>query len=535
MRAARRAVVVVGAGPAGICAALAAANAGCDVDLLDAAPRPGGQYHRRPPEPLGRAEPLRVAGAGTPPDALRVSGPGPQPRDHTHADAWLAEIAAHPHIRWWPGATVWAAQPTANGARLFLRTGAAVGEPAGNEPAAAESPRVLDARAVVLATGGYDRALPFPGWDLPGVLTVGGVQALLKGQRLLAGRRIALSGTGPFLLPVAAALAEAGAHVVGVFEAGDPRRWSRHLDAILAAPGKLREAGEYLRVLRRHRVPVRFRQAVVRAHGEHEVVGATIARLGTDFTPIPGSHRRIEVETIGVGYGFVPVLDLALALGAASWPARAGRGGARTRESAATPEGVQVDGWQATSVPGVYAAGETTGIGGAALAAAEGRLAGLAAAVHCGHLDESTAVRLGRAARRQRARYRRFAAALAAVYPVPDGWRTWLDEQTLVCRCEEVPLAAVRHALDELAITDLRTLKLVSRVGMGICQGRVCGAAVAALLRTHTGAEPPDPLRLAARPLVVPVPLAELAGLDQPDGGSEDDSPEDGTIRSARR
>jgi NADPH-dependent 2,4-dienoyl-CoA reductase/sulfur reductase-like enzyme len=447
-------VVVVGAGPAGMRAALAAADAGCVVDLLDSAPLLGGQYHRQSllAHPVG---PARL----------------------------FADVDGHPRIRWHPGTTVWAAEP---GPVLYIRRD--------DGPAA-----VLHGRAVVLATGGYDRALPFPGWDRPGVLTAGGMQALLKGQGLLAGRRVALSGTGPFLLPVAAAMAEAGAEVVGVFEAGHPGRWSRHLPTVSAAPGKLREGWDYLRVLRRHRIPLRFRHAIVRAHGEHEVTGATVAQLRPDWTVVPGSTQHLDVDAIGVGYGFVPVLDLALSLSAE-----------------ATPDGVPVDQWQRTTAPGVLAAGETTGIGGAALAAAEGHLAGLAAAVHCGHLDGPTAARLGRDAWRQRIRHRRFADALRSVYPVRSGWRTWLDPDTLVCRCEEVPLAAVRHALGELAVTDLRTLKLVCRAGMGVCQGRVCGPAVADLLRAHTGRPVPDPLRFANRPLATPVPLGVLAGLDPP-------------------
>jgi NADPH-dependent 2,4-dienoyl-CoA reductase/sulfur reductase-like enzyme len=445
-------VTVVGAGPAGMAAALAAAGAGCQVDLLDAAPRPGGQYLRQP---------FTGATPTAPFDAL----------------------AAHPRIRWHPGTTVWAAEP---GPVLYTR----------RDDGPAE---ILAGVAVVLATGGYDRALPFPGWDLPGVLTAGGMQALLKGQQVLAGQRIALSGTGPFLLPVAAALAEAGARVVGVFEAGHPGRWSRQLPAVRAAPGKLREGWDYLRVLRRHRVPVRFRHAVIQAHGVTEVTSATVAQLRPNWTIVPGSTRRLDVDAIGVGYGFVPILDLALSL-----------------EAAATPDGVQVDWWQRTTTPGVLAAGETTGIGGAALATAEGRLAGLAAAVHCGHISGPEAARLGRTAWRERARHRRFATALRDVYPVRDGWRTWLSTDTLVCRCEEVPLAAVRHALDDLAITDLRTLKLVTRAGMGMCQGRVCGSAVADLLRAHTGRPVPDPLRMATRPFAVPVPLGVLADLDRP-------------------
>src|SRR5207248_2833308 len=113
----------------------------------------------------------------------------------------------------------------------------------------------LRARKVILAPGAYDRALPFPGWDLPGVMTAGAMQTLGKSQRVLPGRRIVLSGSGPFLLPVAAALAQAGANVVGVYEATHPRYWARYAPQVWGHWDKLREAQAYLRILRKHRVP----------------------------------------------------------------------------------------------------------------------------------------------------------------------------------------------------------------------------------------------------------------------------------------
>ncbi|MBO0868879.1 MAG: (2Fe-2S)-binding protein [Micromonosporaceae bacterium] len=428
-------VAVVGGGPAGQQAALAAAGAGCRVALVYTAPRPGYPV----PADLGQ----------------------------------LVEVL--------PGATVWAAQAAAERTRLYL-TGAGVS--------------IVEARAVVVATGGYDLPLPFPGWDLPGVLTAGGIQALLKRGGVSPGRRVALSGTGPFLLPVAAAVAEAGVDVVGVFEAGRPVRWLGQLPAIAGQPARLVEAARYLRVLRRHRIPFHSGHAVVAAHGQDRVAAATVARLRPDWTVVPGSQRRIEVDALGIGYGFVPVLDLALALGATG-----------------TPEGIRVDAWQRTTAPRVYAAGETTGIGGAPLAAAEGRLAGLAAAVDLGRLDEAAARVRGRAARRQRARSRRFAAALGRVYGRGLGL-AWSTPDTPICRCEEVPRARIEWLVTALGATELRAVKLLSRAGMGMCQGRICGPAVTALLRAHLGEQVPDPLSYATRPLAVPVPLADLGRVE---------------------
>jgi hypothetical protein len=247
-------------------------------------------------------------------------------------------------------------------------------------------------------------------------------------------------------------------------------------------------------------VPFHSGQAVIAAHGNERVAAVTVVRLRPDWTVIAGSQRRIEVDALGIGYGFVPLLDLALALGATG-----------------TPTGIDVDAWQRTTAPRVYAAGETTGIGGAPLAAAEGELAGLAAAVDLGRLDEATAWGRGRAARRHRNRHRRFAEALRRVYRVSAGWRTWLTPDTPICRCEEVTLAGVDHAVVELSATDMRSVKLTCRAGMGMCQGRMCGPAVTALLRGRLGREPTDPLAFATRPVLAPVPLADLA-LDEPPG-----------------
>jgi NADPH-dependent 2,4-dienoyl-CoA reductase/sulfur reductase-like enzyme len=225
-----------------------------------------------------------------------------------------------------------------------------------------------------------------------------------------------------------------------------------------------------------------------------------VAKLRPDWTVVPGSERRVEVDAVAVGYGFTPQLELALALGCDTAPGPDG-----------TPV-VVVDDRQLTNRPGVYAAGEITGVGGSVLATAEGALAGLATAADLGTLGERGHAARASAWEGVRSRYRRFAAALAAVYPVPDGWRTWLSDSTLVCRCEEVPYSRLRDAVAHQGVTGLRTAKLTTRCGMGVCQGRMCGANVAALTAALSGRpEPADPLALSSRPLVTPITLAELA------------------------
>lgn len=454
-------VVVVGAGPAGLHAALAAANAGADVVVVDGATEVGGQFHRRP------------AGEAGPPVARRVLD--------------------HPRITVLGDTSVWSVQP---GRRLHLVSGPA------DSPGAKMS--TVDASALVLATGAHDRVLPFPGWELPGVLTAGAAQTLAKTQRLAPGRRVLVAGTGPFLLPVAAALLDVGADVPAVLDATGPiavaRGWVTHPATLLRGANLVGQLAGHATILARHRVRYRPRTAVVAAHGDSRLTAVTTARLDADWRELPGTRREIAVDALAVGVGFTPRTELAVAAGCRL-----------------DGEFVVVTAAQVTSVPGVFAAGEITGIAGARTAAAEGTLAGLAAAAWVGRPIS----RRRRAAALRRVRHARgHAAALAAAWPVRPGWHGWVTPETVLCRCEEVDHAALAAAVRDRDVTGVRSLKLSCRIGLGRCQGRLCGTnaiELADALRAELG-QPPltDRAALAGRPIATPVRLGDLAALHQP-------------------
>ncbi|MDR0431722.1 MAG: FAD-dependent oxidoreductase, partial [Bifidobacteriaceae bacterium] len=346
----------------------------------------------------------------------------------------------------------------------------------------------LSPDALVIATGAYDRVLPFPGWDLPGVYAAGGAQAMAKGEGIAVGRRVIVGGTGPLLLPVAASLLEAGARVVGVHEANGPARLARGMLArpweLAAMPGKARELGEYAAALARGRVPFRLGEAVVEAMGEGRVEAVGVARLDERWRVVPGSRRTVEVDAACVGHGFVPRLELALAAGCQLTPERF----------------VAVGPDMATSTAGVWAAGEVTGIGGADAALAEGVIAGWAAG---GGMGDVPAVR---AARRRRNQADRFAERLGAAYGIGGEWRDWLTDQTVICRCEGTTFGALARTVEQTGARAARTVKLAARVGLGPCQGRQCGRTVAELL---DDAGP----GLETRPVATPIRLADLARL----------------------
>ncbi|ONI68315.1 FAD/NAD(P)-binding oxidoreductase [Kribbella sp. ALI-6-A] len=490
-------VVVVGAGPAGLNAALAAAEGGVSVALVDAGRAVGGQFHRQLPEEFAAARPRRLQHGWTGFVQLRD------------------RVARHHQVTHWAETSVWAIERTDDGHRLWVQRG----------PADTPGRRVeaVEARAVVLAPGAFDRVLPFKGWELPGVYSAGAAQALAKGQRITVGQRVVLAGTGPFLLPVAESLLGVGSEVVGLYEANSLRTVGQGwLSDPLVARGKLREAATYAALLARRGIRLHHGRAVVAAHGDRHVEAVTVAKLDSGWRPIRGTEQVIEADAVCVGYGFTAQLELAVA--------------ARC-DLTAGPDGgaaVVTDDQQETSTPGVFAAGEIAGIGGADLAAAEGRVAGAAAARQVAAAGApapapapapaSGAVpRAGSApaagartfagarAVAEVAQGKRFAKALAAAYPVRDGWLEWSDDATLVCRCEEVSRGDLARTAGVRALEAGRSLKLAGRVGLGLCQGRVCSRNAACVSGGRRGVVPDD----HRRPIAVPVRLGDLADQEE--------------------
>ena len=419
-------VAVVGGGPAGIAAAVAARRAGASVALIDEYVAPGGQIWRR-----------RFDASDTrslPPDARRRIA---------DFDASGATLLA--------GRSVWGVPEPG----VLLLTGGA--------------PARVRARAVVLATGAYDRPVAFPGWTLPGAMTAGGAQALSKGQGVLPGKRVLLAGAGPFLLPVAAQLKAGGAEVVAIAEATRRRDWLAAAPRMAAYPGRLVDYARYRTSVRR----IAWGHVIVRAEGDGRVERATIARADGDWAPA-GRERTFEVDAVCTAYGFTPSVELARALGCDLHDA-----------------GVAHDDEMRTSVDGVFVAGEVSGVGGSDLALVEGEIAGLAAA--------GSAVPV--ALRGRRAKLAGFARILADLFDPRPGLLGLATPTTVLCRCEDVTAGDVDDAVAEGATT-MAALKIVTRCGQGPCQGRVCERLVCERL--------PVPERFSARAPIRPIPLGVL-------------------------
>ncbi|MCW0437510.1 Hydrogen cyanide synthase subunit HcnB [Xanthomonas sacchari] len=334
-----------------------------------------------------------------------------------------------------------------------------------------DGPRWLGYDALVLATGARELLLPFPGWTLPGVTGAGGAQALAKQGWPLRGRRVLVAGSGPLLLASAATLHRHGAQVLGIVEQASWRAL-----AAFAAQLPLRWPDKALQAL-----ALRTQLAGVGYHAGSVVLAAYgEGRVQEVELDGPRGRRRLACDQLAVGYGLVPNVELAQLLGC-----RLGRSGAHPC--------VAVDAQLRTSVDGVYAAGEALGIGGRDCARVEGAIAG-----HLAAGQDAAA----QALQPQRRRARAFAELLQRQFALDPRIHALAASDTLVCRCEDVPLSALQgHA-------DLRDAKLASRCGMGACQGRICGSALTELGLAARAADFSDDGR---RPPLFPARLDALA------------------------
>ncbi len=461
MRAAE--CVVVGGGPAGLASARTAARHGVRVTLVDDNAELGGQYYRQLPAAFpgtAEARPVREQAEGRRlMDEVRSLG---------------VEVMA--------GSVAWG---------IFDQRTVAV--------ATQDETRRIVADTVVLAPGAYDRPVPFPGWTLPGVLTAGGAQNLMKGYRVLPGRRVLVVGSGPLLLVVAHYLLQGGARVVALCEASPMRNLWRYAHRLLPHLNFVQQGRRYRQELIEARVPILTGHVILRATGTTEVTGAAVARCDADWSPIPGSELMLEADAVVVGYGLVSSLELSRLAGCEHrWDqAQGGWVPVRDRDMQST-------------VPGLFIVGDGAGVAGAAVALEEGHLAGLGVAQRLGRLVGRDHSAEANRARGRLLHLQGFRRVMDEIFRFGPGIYSLADEQTTLCRCEEVTVGEALVAMREGG-RHVNEVKAWTRVGMGRCQGRMCGPALAHLVARETGRPVTESGVFTPRPPAKPVTLAALA------------------------
>lgn len=444
-------VAIVGAGPAGVRAAETLARAGLKAILFDEAERPGGQIYRQPPAAAGRYSSSIYGFEAKKAEAIhRVL---PDCRDR---------------IDYRPRTLVW----NVFGRRLDLLTPEGYGE------------HPFD--RLILTTGAVDRTLPFPGWTLPGVFTLGGAQIALKTQGVSIGRRVAFVGAGPLLPLVTHQYANAGVDVVAALDATPFGAKLEHLSGLLASPGTFAKGLWYTARNRLRGLDVRYGVRSVRVEG----VGRVEALVWREAS---GAERRVACDAVGASFGLRAEAQLADLAGCHFVFASELRQWVPERTAAGR-----------STVPGIYLAGDGARIGGADVAELQGRRTALALLEDLGRgVDQGEVARLDRAL----ARHGRFRHALDAAYPFPGHLLDGIRDDEIVCRCEGITAGALRLVARDKGAEELNRAKALTRIGMGRCQGRLCGEAAAELLARACAAGIESVGRLRGQPPVKPIPI----------------------------
>jgi NADPH-dependent 2,4-dienoyl-CoA reductase/sulfur reductase-like enzyme len=464
----KRSIVIVGAGPAGMSAAIALAKLGLQSTVIDENANTGGQIYRQPPSAF---------------KIPRSAHPDLQAARGVHLRQQFERSSDK--IELLRNTKVWG---------VFDRRRLAV--------TTTDGCQLIDAEHILLAPGAYEFVPPFPGWTIPGVMTPGAAQSMVKSMQVLPGKRVLVAGTGPFLLVVAACLHRAGVEVVGVVECVSRAETIRALPGLFHDLNLLRQGWQYVRLLRRAGIPIHAGHIVLEAEGDEHVERVRFAPCDRDWRPDRSLARTVEVDALSVGFGFVPRSELAQLAGCQMrWSGDVGGWIPRMDENLSTSES------------GVWAAGDGCGVAGAAVAEDEGTLAGLAMARNCGALDEQSFQHFRRPVVGRLNKLRRFRRTLDKLSRIRPGLSELAGEDTLVCRCEELNRSDVEAAIAAGCTTN-RTLKVATRAGMGPCQGRMCWPAMARFVALNTGQSVEDVGPPSIRPPIVPVTLGNLAEVE---------------------
>ncbi|HEX8594496.1 MAG TPA: FAD/NAD(P)-binding oxidoreductase [Pseudomonas sp.] len=443
------AVVIVGAGPAGIRAAQTLLAHGINPCLIDEGLRGGGQIYRRQPENF-RREPKAVYGFEA----------GKATAVHQTMDALAALIDYRPQT------LVWNAEDN----RLDTLQNQRAGQVAYQH--------------LIVATGATDRILPVPGWTLPGVYSLGAAQIALKYQGCAIGERVVFAGSGPLLYLVAYQYAKAGAKVVAVLDSAPFASQCRALPALLGQPLTLAKGLYYRAWLTAHGIPVHQGATLQRIDGDKRV--STVQWQSKD------GSSNLACDAVAFAHALRSETQLADLLGCQFQWSPLNRAWLPSRDSAGR-----------SSVKGVYLAGDGAGIMGADAAELAGELAALALLADTGHTVDPSRIHL---LQNQLAGIERFRHGLETAFPFPSDWAAKVPDETVVCRCEEVTAGDIRAVVQE-GHWELNRVKAMCRVGMGRCQGRMCGLAAAEIVAHGSGRELSSIGRLRGQAPIKPLPF----------------------------
>jgi thioredoxin reductase/bacterioferritin-associated ferredoxin len=433
-------LIVIGAGPAGISAAITASRHGLKVTLIDDSSIAGGQIYRATPKEWTR----------------NASTPGDQDLDDGNV---LRDLLSKSNVVHLTNHVVWAVAP-------------------GFEVRAVSDTKEikLSAKQLIICSGVTERILPFPGWTTPGVIGLAASTNLLKSQQILPGENPVIAGSGPLLYAVADAIIVAGGKPAAIADLGSLVDWIVSLPKLLTAPALLFRGLLWRARIFKARIPVLHRHHVARVHGEDQVETIELMPINANGTPLLKKKSiKFKSTSLIVGHGLIPSVEISRLL-KAKHLYRAKRGGW-------IPE---IDAFQRTKISGLYVAGDCGGISGAKTAALSGTIAGLRASFDSDMISQKTFQDLYHLTERKKNKAERFGKQMGKLMSIRSGLLEGLTPDTIVCRCEDITYGQIMGAI-KAGAADCNEVKAWTRAGMGPCQGRTCGETIAEILSRQVG------------------------------------------------
>lgn len=447
-------LLVIGGGPAGLSAASAAAENGLEVILIDEQDLAGGQIYRS------------VGGKNSHRNFLS--------KEDRNDGLDLVGRFTRSGATYLPKTTVWEAVP----GRVLCSTNGKAQE--------------IKAQCIIVATGAMERPVPFPGWTLPGVMSAGSADLMYKSAGIVPHGPVVIAGNGPLIPLVTNHLTELGVEIAGVLDTSPVQNKAT---SMLHMPAAFVDVPFLLKGLKM--VVNMFRSGVKQYRGVTDIKAKGDGQLDSVTFMSGGSEKTIKAATLLVHEGMIPRTHVSRMLNVEhKWD--------KTQRYWYP----KVDSVGRTSVDSIYVVGDGSKVHGAAAAMAKGELAGIDVARRLRVITEGE-VKLQSTPVKKRLFKALAPRGFVDAFFAPKKGLFDVADDVLVCRCEGVTAGDIRQAVKE-GCHDVNEIKLRTRCGMGPCQGRMCGSALAEIAAATLNQEVPFVGALNIRPPVRPVTVREL-------------------------
>ena len=456
-------LVVLGAGPAGVAAANVASKEGAEVVIIDENSSAGGQIYRAPPNEFQPQNSFKS-------DEFREG----EKQRNILENSNLTALFKH---------RVWSVSSD-----LVVST---VG------PNGLSS---WHARSLIIANGALERIIPFPGWTIPGVIGLAASTILLKSQYVLPGQSTVVAGCGPLLIAVANGIIKSGGKVSAIIDLNSKSDWIKAFPRLLSRPDQLFKGMSWFANIMKAGIKIYGGHAVTNTKQVDNVLRISIAPINSAGSILDSKNQKIvEGDCLAIGHGLFPSTEITRLLKAKHIydPLKGGW----------VP---LIDDDFRSSIPGVYIAGDATGISGAFSAVQKGRIAGMAAVRDLNVMSSQKYKAKIKSELIILKKNENFGKAAVRLMKFRPELIQTITSETIVCRCEDVFRSEIDEAIESGA-RDLNQLKAWTRCGMGPCQGRTCSEAIEAILASKVGSRELAGQWTGRTPLR-PVPIEQIIG-----------------------